>query len=153
MNSLDYTSDLLSDSDKKIKDVFKNYSSLDMNKLIDPLVDGGLLNDMLQFGDHLTTTNTLYGYILIPNDNSIYIPSREFTCDLLDIIHANINSLLKKQKQPIDESYIIAEIKKMQVLSDIDSDIIDPCIVKTFETMIAEEYIKKVDTKYYKVTY
>ena len=40
-----------------------------------------------------------------------------------------------------------------EILSDIDSDIIDPCIIKLFDTMVANEYIKIVDTKYYKVNY
>jgi hypothetical protein len=140
-------------SDEKIKYVFKNYSSLDMNKIIDTLVDGGFLDDMLQISEHPTITNTLYGCTLTSDSNFNYKPSCQFKYELSDIIHANINSLLKRHQQPIEESDIIAEIKKIKVLSDIDSDIIDPCIIKLFETMVAEEYIKKIDTKYYKVIY
>ena len=140
------------------KKIFTNYSSHDINKLINQLVVAGLLdndedNNMLKIGENPTITNILYAYIPTLDDNLSYKPSHLFTYELSDIIQSIINSILKKYKQPIEESYIIAKIKKVKVLSDIDSKIIDPCIIKTFETMVANEYIKIVDTKYYKVTY
>jgi hypothetical protein len=148
-------------TDKNIGDIFSNYSSHAMKKLTDTLVVAGLLNknednDILKIGEYPTLTNTLCEYISISEDNSTYMdykPSFQFACELSYIIQSNINSILKRNQQPMEESDIIAKIKKVKVLSNIDSKIIDPCIMKIFETMFAEEYINKVDTKYYKVTY
>ena len=142
-SSVDFTGDFL--PDEKIEKIFKNYSSHAMQKLIESLVVAGLLDD-----DNILEHTTL------PDDNSTHIPykpSPQFDCELSDIIQSNINSILKKQQQPMEKSDIIAEIKKIKILSDIDSDIIDPCIIKLFDTMVANEYIKIVDTKYYKVIY
>jgi NAD+--asparagine ADP-ribosyltransferase len=147
--------------EKTIEKIFKNYSLHAMEQLIKPLVIAGLLNkdennNMLKIGEHPTMTNILYGHISIPDDNSTYIqykPSHQFIYDLSDIILSNINLILKKHQQPMEKSDIIAEIKKVKILSDIDSNIIDPCIIKVFESMVANEYIKMVDTKYSKVIY
>ena len=146
---------------KTIEKIFKNYSLHAMEKLIEPLVIAGLLDkeedtNILKIGKNPTMTNILYGHISIPDDNSTYIqykPSQEFKYELSVIIQSIINSILKKYKQPMEKSDIIAEIKKIKILSDIDNDIIDPCIIKVFESMVANEYIKIVDTKYSKVIY
>jgi hypothetical protein len=143
-SSGDFTGDFL--PDKKIEKIFENYSSHAMQKLIESLVVAGLLDDDDNISEHTT----------LPENNSTnipYKPSHLFTYELSIIIQSNIISILKKHQQPMEKSDIITEIKKIKILSDIDSDIIDPCIIKLFETMVANEYIKIIDTKYSKVTY
>jgi hypothetical protein len=142
---VDSAGDFLPD-EKMIEEIFKNYSPHAMQQLKKSVVIAGLLEDDDNILEHTT----------LPDDNSTHItykPSRQFVCELSDIIQSIINSILKRNQQPMEKSDIITEIKKIKILSDIDSDIIDPCIIKVFESMIANEYIKIVDTKYYKVTY
>ena len=144
-SSVDFTSGLSPDG-KMIEEIFKNYPKHAMQKLIEPLVALGLLDD----------DDNILGHTTLPEDNSTNIPykiSPQFEYALGDIIQSNINSILKRHQQPMEKSDIITEIKKIKILSDIDSDIIDPCIIKVFESMVANEYIKIVDTKYSKVIY
>jgi hypothetical protein len=144
-SSVDFTGDLSPD-EKMIEEIFKNYSKHAMQKLIEPLVALGLLDD----------DDNILGHTTLPEDNSTNIPykiSPQFEYALADIIQPNIISILKRHQQPMKKSDIITEIKKIKILADIDSDIIDPCMMKLFETMVTNEYIKIIDTKYYTVTY
>lgn len=136
----------LSPDEKMIDKIFKNYSPLAMQQLKESLCVNGFLDD----------DDNILGHTILPDDNSTHIHykiSHQFKYELSDIIHANINSILKRHQQPMEKSDIITEIKKIKILSDIDSNIIDPCIIKLFESMVANEYIKIVDTKYSKVIY
>jgi hypothetical protein len=143
-----------------MKDILKHYSSYDINRIIKPLVDGGLLeiiNDTLQIGENPITTNTLPDHIqlysIVETENlqqdiiKPYISSNQFQCDLSDIIQSNINSYLKQQ--PLEQIELIKKIKDNLLLSQIDSAI----IIEELNKMVIEHYIKIDNAKYYKVIY
>ena len=140
----------LYDSNNKIKNILKNYSTYDINKIFKPLIDGGLLevvNDTLQIGENPTTANTLPGHIQLqtqPDDKVSYTQSLPFQCDLSDIIQSNIKSHLKKQ--PLEQVDLIKKFKDNPLLSHINSEL----IIEELNKMVDESYIE-IDGTMYKI--
>lgn len=140
-------------SNNKIKNILKNYSPYDINKIFKPLIDGGILevvNDTFQIGENPTTTNTLPGHIQLqtpPDDKVLYTQSPQFQCDLSDIIQSNIKSHLKKQ--PLEQVDLIKKFKDNLLLSQINSEL----IIEELNKMVDEGYIEIDGTMYKNVIY
>jgi|688.fasta_scaffold951411_1 hypothetical protein len=156
-HSLDYTSTVnlseLIQTNDTIKNILKSYSTYEIDRILKPLISGGMLeviNDKLQIGENPTTTNTLPDHIQLhsPDDDKLsYTQSHQFQSDLSDIIQSNIKSNLKKQ--PLEQKDIINKFKDNTLLSQIDSEL----IMAELNNMITEGYIKKDETMYYPVIY
>ena len=133
--------------------ILKHYPKYEINKLLKPLVNGGILeviDGKLQIGENPTTTNTLPDHIQLQSphvDNLPYTQSHQFQYDISDIIQSNIKSILKKQ--PLEQKDIIKKFKDNILLSQINSEL----IIEELNKMITEDYIKKDETMYYPVIY
>lgn len=143
----------LYDSNNKIKNLLKNYSTHEINGVFNPLIKGGILeviNDTLQIGENPTTTNTLPGYIQLQTqqeDKVSYTQSPPFQCDLSDILQSNIKSHLKKQ--PLEQVDLIKKFKDNLLLSQINSEL----IIEELNKMVDEGYIEIDGTMYKNVIY